>query len=317
MTPVGADVPPPGSHGGDGAVIAAWLGVTPDAVLDLSASLNPFPLDVPALITAHAAAARRYGDPRPLEQEIATLVEADPERVVATNGASEAIALVAQLLGRGRVDDPEFSLYRRHLEIDPTAGLWRSNPHSPSGRLADGDDTAAVWDEAYWQLATGIWTRGDHQRGAFVIGSLTKLLGAPGIRVGWVVTPDADAAARIRRARPEWSVSALAIDVALDALHDLDLCALSSKVAVARGHLTRALTHRGLDVEADAAPWVLVHGVAGMRDELARRGVVVRDCTSFDMPDTVRIAVPDTSGLERLLEALDCTQPRITDPKDP
>jgi histidinol-phosphate/aromatic aminotransferase/cobyric acid decarboxylase-like protein len=37
---------------------------------------------------------------------------------------------------------------------------------------------------------------------------------------------------------------------------------------------------------------------------LARHRVVVRDCRSFGLPDHVRIAVPDASGLERLDAAL-------------
>src|SRR5690606_2598547 len=198
--------PPPGAHGGDGAAIAAWLGVAPTQVLDLSASLNPFASDVAPLLQRHASAARRYGDPHGLESRLADLLGVEPALVVATNGAAEAIALVAAELERGRVDEPEFSLYRRHLLVDPHAGRWRSNPHAPSGRLAAPEDSAAVWDEAYWPLATGTWTRGDHRRGAVVIGSATKLFATPGLRVGWVVAPDPEVADRVRTRRPEWSV---------------------------------------------------------------------------------------------------------------
>jgi histidinol-phosphate/aromatic aminotransferase/cobyric acid decarboxylase-like protein len=52
------------------------------------------------------------------------------------------------------------------------------------------------------------------------------------------------------------------------------------------------------------APWVLVDGAGDLRARLARRGVLVRDCTSFGMPGTVRIAVPDERGLARLEAAL-------------
>ena len=41
-------------------------------------------------------------------------------------------------------------------------------------------------------------------------------------------------------------------------------------------------------------------GAAGLRDVLARWGVVVRDCASFGMPDHVRVAVPDDAGRKRL-----------------
>ena len=298
-------VPAPGAHGGDGAAIAAWLGVPTDAVLDLSASLSPVATDVAPLLARHAAEVHRYGDPRVLEARIAALVDVEPQQLILTNGASEAIALVARLHPRGRVDEPEFSLYRRHLVVDPTAGRWRSNPHSPSGQLARADDRAAVWDEAYWQLATGTWTRGDHVDGSIVIGSLTKVFALPGLRVGYVVAPDPATASALRVLRPEWSVGALALAVVDDLVADVDLADVSTRVAAARSALVDVLDARGLDVVAADAPWVLVHGVTGLRDHLARLGVVVRDCASFGMPTTVRIGVPDPSGLTRLAAALD------------
>jgi hypothetical protein len=85
------------------------------------------------------------------------------------------------------VQPPEFSLYARHLQaLRREAGRWQSNPNNPTGELAAPDAEAAVWDEAFWSLATGTWTRGDADRGAVVVGSLTKLFACPGLRVGYV-----------------------------------------------------------------------------------------------------------------------------------
>ncbi len=56
----------------------------------------------------------------------------------------------------------------------------------------------------------------------------------------------------------------------------------------------------------------------GLRARLIPEGIVVRDCTSFGMPTTVRIAVPTPGGLERLDAALSsidpCTVGEATDP---
>lgn len=301
--------PPPGDHGGDGAAVARWLGVPVEEVLDLSASLSPVAPDVAALVGTHRRAVGRYGESRPTEERLATTMGVDPALVVLTNGASEAVALVAGLRPRGDVRDPEFSLYRRHLEeVADGAPRWRSNPHSPSGRLARPDETAAVWDEAYWPLATGTWTRGDHLDGAIAIGSLTKLFACPGLRLGFVLAPDAATAADVRAHRPEWAVGALALAVLDDLLADpaaVDLATLARRVRDARQELVRALVVRGWDVEVADAPWVLVHRASGLRDELVRHGVVVRDCTSFGLPDTVRIGVPRPTDLPRLTDALD------------
>ena len=90
--------------------------------------------------------------------------------------------------GSGWVDEPEFSLYRRHLGlVAEGVPVRRFNPHNPTGRLAAPDERAAVWDEAFYALATGCWTRGDAQSGAVVIGSLTKLFACPGLRLGYVL----------------------------------------------------------------------------------------------------------------------------------
>ncbi len=41
-----------------------------------------------------------------------------------------------------------------------------------------------------------------------------------------------------------------------------------------------------------------------LREHLAARAILVRDCANFGMPGTVRIAVPDSRGLARLASAL-------------
>ena len=116
-------VPPPGPHGGDGHAVAAALGVDPASVLDLSVSLNPFAPDVRALALGHLDTLGRYPDPARANRAHAAAVGVDAGRVVLTNGGSEAIALVAGELGPGSVDEPDFSLYRRHLPA--VRVLWR------------------------------------------------------------------------------------------------------------------------------------------------------------------------------------------------
>lgn len=305
----GAPPPPPGAHGGDGAAIARWLGVPVDEVLDLSACLNPFAPDVAGRLADHASAVDRYADARPTEHRLAEVMRVDPALLLLTNGASEAIALVAGFRPQGDVQDPEFSLYRRHLgEVRPGAPRWRSNPHSPTGRLARPEEAAAVWDEAYWPIATGTWTRGDHLDGSIVIGSLTKLFACPGLRLGYVLAPDVEVATALRDRRPEWSVGALALAVLDDLLADpvaIDLASSARRVRDARQDLVRALVVRGWDVDVADAPWVLVHDAPDLRADLAHHRVVVRDCTSFGLCDTVRIGVPAPTDLARLTDALD------------
>jgi histidinol-phosphate/aromatic aminotransferase/cobyric acid decarboxylase-like protein len=297
-------VPPPGPHGGDGPTLARALGIDPGQVLDLSASLNPVAPDVAPVAARHLDALRAYPDPGPATAAFARAMNVDRHRLVLTNGAAEAIALVAAYLGRGSVEDPEFSLYRRHLPVvDPAGPRWRSNPHNPSGRLAGSDEKAAVWDEAFWPLATGTWSRGDADRGAIVIGSLTKLFACPGLRIGYVLGPDQGTASAIEAAQPRWALNGLAAALLPELLERCDLEGWCQDIKVLRTDLCRLLEKGGWEPQPSDANWVLVHA-PGLREQLANQAIAVRDCASFGLPGTVRIAVPDEAGLDRLAKAL-------------
>ncbi len=289
----------PGPHGGDGEAVARALGVAVGDVLDLSMSLNPAAADPVPIVAAHLDALGRYPDAHRAHRALAESLGVAPERLLVTNGGAEAISLVAGALG-GSVVEPEFALHPRG-----TGPRWRSNPHNPTGLLAGPDERADVWDEAFYPLATGHWTRGDAN--CVVVGSLTKLLACPGLRVGYVVA-DPDLVAELGRAQPAWSLNGLAC-AALPALLDtVDLARSAAAVAAGRAELTTLLASHGFAVRPSQANWVLVDR-PGLRDELLGARVLVRDCTSFGLPATVRIAVPTASGLERLARALEHIDP--------
>ena len=219
---------------------------------------------------------------------------ASTQRLRLTNGGSEAISLVDREVGGQVWAEPEFGLHPRN----PDGPVWRSDPHNPSGHLASPDETADVWDEAFYPLATGQWTAG---RAGVVVGSLTKVFAAPGLRLGYIIADDVE---RFARHQPQWSVSSLAV-AALP-----ELLELVGSARLVGGHRHRP-QGAGRDVSTGAASrwrppmrpgcWYmrLVCGIY-----LAPHGVVVRDCSSFGMPEHVRVAVPDSDGLARLESAM-------------
>jgi histidinol-phosphate/aromatic aminotransferase/cobyric acid decarboxylase-like protein len=292
-------IPAPGAHGGDGRAIAAALGLDPAAVLDLSMSLNPFAPEVAPVVARHLDAIGHYPDATRATTALAEALGVATEEVVLTNGGSEAISLVARALGGSVVSEPEFALHPR----GPAGPRWRSNPHNPSGRLAPGSERVDVWDEAFYPLATGTWTRGDD--GAVVVGSLTKVFSCPGLRLGYVLAADAH---RITTGQPAWPVNGLALAALPDLLAASDLPDWRDRIAVQRAQLVALLAGHGLVADAADAPWVLVEA-PGLRERLAVGGVVVRSCATFGLPDHARIAVPDDDGLARLEEVLQCTAP--------
>ncbi|MGI8758525.1 MAG: aminotransferase class I/II-fold pyridoxal phosphate-dependent enzyme, partial [Acidimicrobiales bacterium] len=170
------------------------------------------------------------------------------------------------------------------------------------GRLVAPDQRADVRDEAFYALATGRWSRRDP--GAVVVGSLTKLFACPGLRAGYVVAPGPELATRFRARQPAWSVNALAVALVPDLLAIADLGAWAGRIAGLRRELVGVLSSHHLAPLASEANWVLVPGATGLRHALALHGIVVRDCSSFGLPDHVRVAVPGPAGLERLDQAL-------------
>jgi histidinol-phosphate/aromatic aminotransferase/cobyric acid decarboxylase-like protein len=295
--PAAGPLPDAGAHGGDGPAIAAWLGVSPDAILDLSASLNPVAPDPLPVVAQHLAAIRRYPAAVSLARATHALAEAigtEPERLLLTNGGAEAIALTGAELG-GRVTEPDFALYPRGA-----GPRWRSNPHNPTGLLAGPEVTVEVWDEAFYPLATGAWTRGDP--GSVVVGSLTKLLACPGLRLGYLLA-DPALVVRCRARQPAWSVNGLAVAALPDLLATVDLPGWSVAVAALRDDLSRLLRRHGLQPLPSESCWLLVTAPA-LRAQLAPYGIVVRDCASFGLPGVMRIAVPGEDGLTRLDSAL-------------
>lgn len=291
-------IPPAGAHGGDGPAVAAALGLDPADLLDLSQNMNPVAPPVDRIVRRHLDALHRYPDPGPATALMAQALRVAPERLLLTNGGSEAIHLVTQVLGGGVRSEPEFGLHPRGAD----GPRWRTDPHSPTGTLAGPDERADVWDEAFYALATGRWTAG--REGVTVVGSLTKTFHCPGLRLGYVLA-DPDVVQACARRQPHWSVSTLALAVLPDLLASADLPAWAGEVARLRRELVDLLRGHGLEVEAADAPWVLVHDPSGnLRERLAPHGVLVRDCTSFGLPGTYRVAVPDEPGLARLADGL-------------
>jgi histidinol-phosphate/aromatic aminotransferase/cobyric acid decarboxylase-like protein len=295
MTPIS----PARRHGGDAAAVAASLGMPVEELLDLSQSMNPVAPDPTPIVRKHLDAIHRYPDPAEATIALAGVMAVDTDRLLLTNGGAEAITLLSAELS-GHVIEPEFALHPR------TNGgpLWRSNPNNPIGLLAARDETAGVWDEAFYPLATGEWTRGD--AGVPVVGSLTKLLSCPGLRIGYLLA-EPELVERCRTRQPEWSVNGIACAALPDLLQTVDLPGWTAGTRRLRADLVGLLEQHGLQPRPSDANWVLVDA-PGLREQLAPHGVLVRDCASFDLPGVVRVAVTGPAGLDRLAAALEALE---------
>ncbi len=304
-------IPPPGSHGGDSWKVAQALNVDPALIIDLSASMNPFAPPVAEIIGRIAVdrpeVLGRYPDERDATHAFAATLDVDSSQLVLTNGGAEAIALVAGVEVTGDVIDPEFSLYARHLRrCEPGAPRWRSNPSNPLGLLANASESAHVWDEAFYPIATGSWTRGDVT--SWRIGSLTKLWACPGLRLGYVIAPTPEQAESIRRVQPRWSVNALALAALPDLLELTDIAKWSESIRTLRAEFMNRLSVLGFEVRDTTTNWLIVQR-PGLREALVPHHVLVRDCASFGLEGVARVALPHPDQLDEVVKAFEMVGP--------
>jgi histidinol-phosphate/aromatic aminotransferase/cobyric acid decarboxylase-like protein len=273
------------THGGDAAAVERAMGLPGGSLLDLSQSLNPFAPDVAPVVARHAGAARNSPDPAEATAALAAALGAPPAAVLLTAGGAEAIELAARAIGGGRAVEPDFGLYPRDGEA-----LFASDPRNPTGERVDARD-AAVVDEAFLPLVTGTWRSprlDDAIAGrVLLLGSLTKVFACPGLRVGYAVG-DVDGLRKIQR---PWSVSSVALACVPDLLAHADLSRWASELAMLR---QRMVTAAPWPADPGVAPYVTFRvddAAATRRRLLDEQRVLVRDCTSFGLPDRIRVAV--------------------------
>lgn len=318
---------PPAPHGG-----AARLPI------DLSASLNPLGPSPIALAAARSADLSRYPDPAgaPLAAAAAVRHRLPAEVIVPVPGASWGLWLCLVAHGAGRrclALGPCFGEYRRHAEIagsiyaetssDLEAALASrpdllvlANPANPAGtaipagRLraacVEHPDTLLVVDEAFAAFApegTSLIEGTLPPANVIVVRSLTKELGLPGLRMGYLVTA-ADRAAHLRGILPAWPLSAPALAAAVAGCGDQDHIRLGAETG--RRHvelMAVALVRAGAEVVASSANYLLCR-TPGLLQALAARGIAGRDCESFGLPGWIRLAAPAPAHLAVVLEAI-------------
>ncbi len=191
-------------------------------------------------------------------------------------------------------------------------------PNNPTGVYPSQRDVASLagaliggplmLDESYTGFVDEPWDSVPLMRGGrvLVLRSMTKDFGLAGLRLGYLLAAP-EVLAAVRRLQPEWSVSAAAQAAGIAALAAPEHVAAGREVVRrARAQLIVALTGMGLTVNPSTANFLLVETgeATDLRLRLLRRGMAVRDCTSFGLPGHIRIGVRRLEECERLVEAL-------------
>jgi len=164
-----------------------------------------------------------YPEPEPysLERMLADQLHIDDRCIMVTNGATEAIYLIAQAFNHCHpvVHEPTFAEYASACShIQGTTELhFICNPNNPTGKacqLSFRNDAIYVVDQAYENytlqpMLSDADTVQTHN--VILLHSMTKRFCIPGLRLGYV-TAHPDIIGRLRQYRQPWSVNALAIE---------------------------------------------------------------------------------------------------------
>ena len=202
----------------------------------------------------------------------------------------------------------------------PAKIVFLCNPNNPTGiymgyeevrsiAVALGNAGLLVLDEAYVPFVNRSWD----SSGLLSIGnvallrSMTKDHALTGLRLGYLIA-SVDVASLISTYQYSWSVNSLAQMAGLAALGDLDHVTMGREVVnQGKEYLRQAASSLNLECPPGAANFLLlkVGQAANVRRKLlTQHGVCVRDCTSFDLPEYVRVGVRTMDENRVLVEAL-------------
>lgn len=211
-------------------------------------------------------------------------------------------------------------------DLAEAKALFLCNPNNPTGKLlsrglvidlADRCEQCGVFllvDEAFIELSDpeqSVACLAPEREFLFVMRSLTKSFGVPGLRLGFGVT-NLKLARIMNRARIPWSVGSIAAAAAEYLLGCEDHLKRSrALIDEERAWLTSALRGLGLVPQESSVNFILVNiEPTGLEsDQLAERimaeGVLVRDCQSFGLgKGYIRVAVRNREENKRLIAAL-------------
>lgn len=248
-----------------------------------------------------------------------------PEHVCVTNGATEAIYLIAQSFAgeRSAVLQPTFSEYADACHINghlttflyhlPQSGklpeylrmLWLCNPNNPTGTVIDkyrlieltenNPHIIFVIDQSYEGFTLKpLFTAQEAAElpNILLIHSLTKRYAIPGLRLGYL-TGNASLLHHLRTHRMPWSVNGVALSAGMYLLTHPETVPFNLSRCLSETVRLQSLLIQagGMEVWNTDTHFMLVHlrmgKASALKDYLANEhGLLIRDASNFNGLDT-------------------------------
>ncbi len=203
----------------------------------------------------------------------------------------------------------------RTVETEKPVLLWICSPNNPTGQYLNEQDfeiirqsclksgTIMILDEAYVCFVPDGMRYDPLREGVIVLRSMTKDYSIPGLRLGYLMAAP-DLIQKIRRWQPEWSISSPAQDAGIAGFREIGYFRKSwEKTALRREKMMKALEDLGLKVYESCSNFFLVevNDTEALKAHLWKDLLLVRDCASFQLKNTIRIGVRTDEDNNRLI----------------
>ena len=213
------------------------------------------------------------------------------------------------------------------LDIDKTEELIKQhvpriificNPNNPTGNylshkefgriVSAAGDSLLILDEAYITFVDKAWSSLNmiEKGNLLILRSMTKDYALAGLRLGYAIAHE-EIINSLRRVCPPWNVNAVAQQAGIVVLqHDRYLEQSCAMVARNKSFLVEELTRLGFRCLPSKANFFLVEvgNATDFRQRLLAKKILVRDCTSFGLPQYIRIAPRNLKRCRKLVAAI-------------
>lgn len=223
----------------------------------------------------------------------------------------------------------EYAGYLNILDIEPQnyKAVFLCNPNNPSGNLIDREKvlelarkcsesgTFLFVDEAFIELSDPKESVADLAPSSdfvIVLRSLTKTFAIPGLRIGFAVasTRFADI---LNNVRLHWNLNSIAVEIGKKFLKNNRTYLEKSLSLIKKERewlFVKLGSIRGFRPYPSDTNFILVDirefslNSAELAERILKKGIIIRDCTSFGIENHIRVAIRKRCDNQRLIKAI-------------
>jgi histidinol-phosphate aminotransferase len=301
--------------GPDPEEISQRYGISPERIVMLSRNENPYGTSPRVRAALIDVPLHRYPNSRPFLTALSGYTGYPEECLVAGAGMDEIIATICRIFLRqgdlALIPVPTYNFYGPAVELcgalphyqprlagfsvdhkipDGIKMTFLCSPNNPTGNalseenvrsVVEGTESIVFLDEAYAEFAGKSLLKLVREYDNLVVGrTLSKAFGLAGLRLGYAVAPPW-IARQYRRVAPLFGIGSLSLAAGVAALQNLDWMIMCvGKIVAERERMGRRLAcarpseGNFLYVQTREKSKVVA-------ERLLQRGVIVRDCSSF------------------------------------